>query len=345
MVAPPQYSILKGGASSRRGNRLRVALDAKDLRILRLMGVQPFADWPRDRDHLKPSYAATQLGLSGEAAKTRIRRMEKEGIIAGYEIYPNFSLLGYVCVGFLFHLPRPATAQTMSDLRAVDGVGVVERYLGAAIRVDLFEKTPDALERRVQLVSRVLGATGHSRYAAYPSNPVARQPTRLDWRIIHALRGRATRPLADVASDLGVSVRTVNRRYERMWADGMIDTVVRLNQGNVPGHLLANVNIRFKDVAPAGVTQRLHAEFDEQWAFCWAPPDRKVANLVMGLVFQSPSHMQDTLDRLRGLPDVADADGLLSAQSSSNEAWLTEEIQRAAQVARDEPEPLVLSKN
>ncbi len=314
-------------------------LDAKDLRILRLMGVQPFADWPRDRDHLKASYAATQLGLSAEAAKARVRRLEKEGVIAGYEIYPNFSLLGYVCVGFLFHLPRPATAQTMSDLRAVDGVGVVERYLGPAIRVDLFEKSPAALERRVQLVSRVLGATGHSRYAAYPSNPVARQPTRLDWRIIHALRGRATRSLADVASDLGVSVRTVNRRFERMWAEGMIDTVARLNTGNVPGQLLANVGIRFRNVAPAGVTQRLHEEFDAQWAFCWAPPDRQVANLVMGLVFHSPSHMQETLDRLRSMPDVADADGLLSAQSSSNEAWLTEEIQRATQVAGDEPDP------
>ncbi len=319
-------------------------LDAKDLRILRLMGVQPFADWPRDGDHLKASYAAAALGLSGEAAKARIRRMEKDGVIAGYEIYPNFSLLGYVCVGFLFHLPRPATAQSMSDLRAVDGVGVVERYLGPAIRVDLFEKSPDALERRVQLVTRVLGATGHSRYAAYPSNPVARQPTRLDWRIIHALRGRATRPLADVAAELGVSGRTVSRRYERMWAEGMIDTVVRLDQGNVPGQLLANVGIRFKDVAPAGVTQRLHEEFDSQWAFCWAPPDRRVANLVMGLVFRSPGQMQDTLDRLRAIPDVADADALLSAQSFSNEAWLTEEIQRAAQVARDEPEPVALSK-
>lgn len=320
-------------------------MDAKDLRILRLMGVQPFADWPRDRDHLKASYAATALGLSGEAAKARIRRLEKEGVIAGYEIYPNFSLLGYVCVGFLFHLPRPATAQNVSDLRAVDGVGVVERYLGPAIRVDLFERSPDALERRVQLVSRVLGATGHSRYAAYPSNPVARPASRLDWRIIHALRGRATRSLAEVASELGVSVRTVNRRYERMWAEGLIDTVVRLNTGNVPGQLLANVNIRFKDVAPAGVTQRLHEEFDSQWAFCWAPPDRRVANLVMGLVFRSPSHMQDTIDRLRSSADVADADALLSAQSSSNEDWLTEEIQRAAQVARDEPEPIAVSRS
>lgn len=327
------------------GHGLGRALDAKDLQILRLMGVQPFADWPRDQDHLKPSYFAKQLGMSPEAAKARVRRMEKDGIIAGYEIYPNFSLLGYTCVGFLFHLPRPATAQTMADLQAVDGVGIVERYLGPAIRVDLFERSPSALDRRVQLVSRLLGATGHSRYAAYPSGPVARQPTRLDWRIIQALRGRATRPLADVADELGVNARTVTRHFDRLWSEGCIDTVVRLNTGNVPGLLFANVAIRFGQAPPAVVTQRLHKEFDEQWAFCWSPPDHQVADLVMGLVFRSPGHLQQTIDHIRTMPDVADADGLLAAQSTSNEAWLTEALQGAARDAPEAAEPPVLSNN
>jgi hypothetical protein len=67
-----------------------------------------------------------------------------------------------------------------------------------------------------------------------------------------------------------------------------------------------------------------------------------VADLVMGLVFRSPSHLQETIDRIRGMPDVADAEGLLAAQSTSNEAWLTEEMQRAARAALEEaPAPLV----
>jgi DNA-binding Lrp family transcriptional regulator len=318
-------------------------LDAKDLKILRLMGVQPFADWPRDPDHLRPSYLAKQLGMSVEAAKTRVRRLEKDGVISGYEIYPNTSHLGYLCVGYLFHLQRPATAQAMLDLQAVDNLGIIERYLGPAIGVDLFDKSPAALERRVQLVSRLLGATHHARYASYPSAPVARRPTRLDWRIIHALRGRATRPLPEVAQDLGVSARTVSRHFGRMWTEGSIDTVVRLNTGNVPSLLFANVFVHFLQVPPAAVTQRLHRELDSQWAYCWSPPDRDVANLVMGLVFHSPSHMQETVDRIRAMPDVADADILLSAQSTSNEAWLTEAIADAARAAPDEPESPVLS--
>lgn len=318
-------------------------MDAKDLKILRLMGVQPFADWPRDPDHLRPSYFAKQLGMSVETAKTRVRRLEKDGIIAGYEIYPNTSHLGYMCVGYLFRLQRPATTQTMVDLQAVDGLGTIERYLGPAIGVDLFEKTQAALDRRVQLVARLLGATSHARYANYPSAPVARPPTRLDWRIIHALRGRATRPLAEVASDLGVSTRTVTRHYDRMWAEGSIDTVVRLNTGNVPSLLFANVFVHFKQVPPAEVTKQLHKVFDSQWAYCWSPPDRDVANLVMGLVFHSPSHMQETLDNIRAMPDVADADILLSAQSTTNEAWLTEAIAQAAKAAPTEAEPPVLS--
>lgn len=142
-------------------------MDANDLKILRLMGVQPFADWPRDIDHLKPSYLGKQLGMSVVSAKARVRRLEAEGIISGYEVYPNFSLLSYMCAGFLFHLPGPASSQTMRDLQAVDGVGVVERYLGPAIRVDLFEKSQPALDRRVQLVSRILVKDLKARYEEY----------------------------------------------------------------------------------------------------------------------------------------------------------------------------------
>ena len=89
---------------------------------------------------------------------------------------------------------------------------------------------------------------------------MARQPTRLDWRIIHALRGRATRPLADVAAELGVSVRTVSRRYERMWADGMIDTVARLNTGNVPGQIPEKFYFSIRDDAVAQQVQRVEGE-------------------------------------------------------------------------------------
>lgn len=322
---------------------MAIPLDAKDLHILRLMGVQPFADWPRDQDHLRPSFLARQLGMSVEAAKARIRRLEADGVVSRYEIYPNYSHLGYMCSGFLFHLARPATAQVMSDLKSVDGVGIIERYLGSAIGVDIFERSAAALDRRVQLVARIVGATSHARYASYPSAPVSRKPTRLDWRIILALRGRATRSLVEVADELGVSTRTVTRRYDRMWSEGSIDTVACLNTGNVPGILFANVFIRFKQVPPATVTQRLHKELDNQWAYCWSPPDRDIANHVMGLTFTSPSHMQETVDRIRAMPDVADVEILLSAQSTTNEAWLTEAIQQAAAAAPDEAEPPLVS--
>ena len=320
-------------------------MDAKDLHILRLMGVQPFADWPRDIDHLRPSHFAKKLGMSVEAAKARVRRMEKEGIILGYELYPNFSHLGYMCVGYLFRLGKPATSRTMEDLAAVDGLGIIERYLGSAMGIDVFEKSTAAMDRRVELVSRLLGASAHSRYASYPSAPVGRSPSRLDWRIMLALRGRATRPLSEVAEELRVSPRTVTRRFDRLWAEGSIDTVVRLNTGNVPSLLFANTFVHFKQAPEAAVTQMLHRELDSQWAYCWSPPDKEVANLVMGLVFHSPSHMQETLDRIRAMPNVADAEILLSAQSTTNEAWLTEAMMQAAKSSVDEPEPVVVSKS
>jgi DNA-binding Lrp family transcriptional regulator len=315
-------------------------VDAKDLQILRLIGVQPFADWPRDPDHLKPSYLARRLGLGLEAAKARVRRMEREGVIAGYEIYPNYALLGLLAAGYLFRLPGPATARTMEDLQAIDGVGSVERFLGSAVCLDLYDRSPAGLERRVQLVSRVLGASECVRFAAFPWHRVVRAPTRLDWRIMLALRGRADRPLPDVAEELGVSARTVARRFSRLWEEGSVDTVAKLNTGRVPNLLFANFLVRFGAAEPAPIVQRIHKELDSQWAYCWTPPDGRAASFVLGVVFRSPAEVQASLDRLAAVPGVSGAEVLVSAQSMANEAWLTEAMARAAGAAGEPGPPL-----
>jgi DNA-binding Lrp family transcriptional regulator len=312
-------------------------LDAKDLGILRLMGVQPFVDWPRPLDHLKASFFAKRLGISLDTAKARVRRMEESGLIAGYEIYPNFALLGYTAVGFLFRLQQPTAPKTMRDLQSVDGIGNVERFIGSAMCMDIYDRSPAGLDRRVQLVQRLLGATENIRYANYPTIPVPRKLTRLDWRIVLALRGRANRSLAEVAEDLGVSHRTVTRHFERMWEEGSIDTVVRLNTGRAPSVLFTNFLIRFKEAPAPGATKRIHAALDSQWAYCWTPPDRQFANLALGLICHSPSDVQATLDRLHGMPDVAQAEALVSAEMLGNEAWLNEALQRAADEAGPEP--------
>lgn len=291
------------------------------------MGVQPFLDWPRDIDHLKPTFFARELKLSPETAKNRVRRMEKDGLIQAFEIYPNLALLGLQRSSYMFQVSDvSAKNRGLRDLDAIEGVGSVENFLGPQVGLEIFHRTPAERERRVQLVCRFLGGATALAYVPQASLPVKEPLSRLDWRIIQALRHRANRPLPNVAKELGVSARTVRRRVDDMWEQGSFDTTVQLDVSKITNHLLCNFHIRFQAEHDPKAVQSFYRAFDSQWAYCWAPPDRNVANLVAGLVFNSPVEVEAALQRVLQIPGVASVEPYVTTSYVSHEGWLDDAI-------------------
>lgn len=66
-------------------------MDALDVRILRTMGTVPSVPRPKDPDVFTTSHVAESVGTTARTVRTRLRVMEKEGVILGYQILPNLA--------------------------------------------------------------------------------------------------------------------------------------------------------------------------------------------------------------------------------------------------------------
>lgn len=302
------------------------------------MGVQPFGDWPRDIDHLKPAYFARVLKLAPGTAKARVRRLEKDGVITGYEIYPSWTQLGMYRAAYLFHCPDlKLKAEALPALHRVEGAIGLEEFLGPGIGLEFCYRNEDELRRRVKRTSALLGDATPMAYVPFPALPAKTPLTRLDWRIIKAFRHGANRPLPAVAKELKVSTRTVRRRLDRMWKEGSIDTTAKLDLGRVSNHIFANFLVRFGQERDPATAQRFKRAFDGEWAYCWAPPDRRVASLVMGLVFRSPVEVSLMVNKMQAIEGVVHVEPLVSVSYRSNEEWIDEAIEARIQSAREAP--------
>jgi DNA-binding Lrp family transcriptional regulator len=306
-------------------------VDGLDVDILRHMGLLPFLAWPHPPENLRPGRVARQLGVSPDTVKDRIARLEAEGVIAGYEIHPNFRHLGVTATTFHFRVADPRhKARGVEDLRNVDGVVGVFDYLGPTVCVDLAFRHPRELERKVELVARLLMAEALPHPCFDYALPEVRRPlANLDWRIIRALRGRARRPPEDVGAEIGVSGRTVRRRLDRMAAEGCVDIIPIVDKARMSGYIMyeALVTLREGVEHADGLPPALARAFHGAVCAAWPMPERERRCATVLLLARSVAEIEGLRREVEAVPGVEHVEVLIPAGSVSRTGWVDEAIE------------------
>src|SRR3990170_8059123 len=196
-------------------------MDSLDLRIVREMGFRPYGTRPQDPMRFKPSYLAKRTGVEPETVKARLARMEDAGFIRFYQMYPNFRHFGLHGSAYLFRVPDDdRKAEAIEKVEPIEGLVEIHDFFGPEMCVDVSHRGPEDLSRKLRLLAEFTGDAAPIPFYERQMPSVRRALTPLDWRILKALRRRGRRPLAEVADEVGVSLRTVRRRFDRMAAEG-----------------------------------------------------------------------------------------------------------------------------
>lgn len=321
-------------------------MDGLDVAILRQMGLQPFLAWPHPPDNLRAARIARELRVSPETVKDRVSRMEAEGVIAGYEVFPNFRHLGVTATTYHFRAPDARSkARALGDVHNVEGVVGVFDFIGPTVCVDLAYRHSRELERKVDLVARLLDARTLPHACFDYSPPEVPGPLRnLDWRIIRALRGQARRAPDDVAAEVGVSGRTVRRRIERMSAEGSIDIVPIVDTARMPGYIMYEALVTL-DALPndaSGLPPALQRAFEAALCCAWPLPGRDQRCVTLLLLARSVAEIEAMRREAEALRGVTDVEILIPAGSVSRSDWVDEAIEaRVRDTARATAPPAV----
>ena len=310
-------------------------MDEVDVHILRAMGIRPYASRPKDPDALKASRIAEVVGASLNTIKTRIARMEASGVIAGYKLVPNLRHLGLTGAAYYFASPADSEKEP-----AIEGIGArpggleLHDFLGGGFCVDFTYTDQEQLDGTLRELTALTGEPAPIKFYDRDMPPVDRALTGLDWRILGALRMAATRSLDDVAAELGVTGRTVRKRYARMAQEGSFFSVPMLDASKAEGLFLFELLLYLEDGALERVKAALLPELRDSYVYAYVPASPELGHLDVLLFARSTGQVEELRALAEGCPGVERADAWFFRGLHDHSAWMDAAIEaRIAQAA------------
>ncbi len=300
-----------------------IHVDALDVGILRGMDARPYGPRPKHPDALKASHLATTLGTTHVTVRERIARMEDAGVIAGYQIYPNLGHLGLAASSFLYHANDESLKASALKTAREHGAWVeIHDFLGTAACIDLAYSDPSALAQARAHLGELFGDAEPRALYDRQMPHVTRPLTNVDWRILRALRGRAKWPLAGVAEELGLSLKTVRRHYDRMAEEGSFFAVPQLDLSRLRGVIPFFLNFHASGPLSNETTRAVASAYKDRRIHTYQPVDAHLGRLGLMLFAWSIAEMDELRGRGLGIPGVEGVSAWIYRGWDERSSWL-----------------------
>jgi Lrp/AsnC family leucine-responsive transcriptional regulator len=192
---------------------------------------------------------ADQLGLSMTAIHKRLQALKSDGVVQRFTTIINPALFDALNVLIYGRVGRMNLEETIKNIGASDYTAEVVAAGGNDIYITAYLDDLSELEDYARFVK----STGKMNDAVIGIiNPVdAPQPgsiklSQTDFKIIRALRHDSRRSYSDLAEDLGISVKTVKRRLEKLTENNVIKMTIDFLPEST-GDIVAIFNIVLKE--------------------------------------------------------------------------------------------------
>jgi DNA-binding Lrp family transcriptional regulator len=187
--------------------------DDLDIKIMRELESPASFRW-----NVRESYAsiAKKLGIDEETVGRRVERVRQAGVFQGWELIVNPHIIGRESASMELDVdPELSKEAVVEKLKLMEGVVSILNFNGRHLQVGLYFRNRKSLERQVALILSICGSKDSLLLDVdFPSFHL--RMTSTDWLILNSLRKNPRVKLADLARDIAVSTRTLNRRMSRM---------------------------------------------------------------------------------------------------------------------------------
>src|SRR5579875_829079 len=192
-------------------------MDKLDTAIVRELIMDPSTLMFRQDIRRPYESISKKLNVSEDTVRNRVRELEEEGPIKGWRVGINPNLLGYKFYYIIFDVRPPSTKSIVyEELKsALPGLMWLADYYGDCSGIVVASKDEESVKRICDRISRL----AHSENVTWAYDPYPKCNLRFlenDWKIVASIQRNPRRPYSEIASELGLSTRTVRRRLERM---------------------------------------------------------------------------------------------------------------------------------
>lgn len=192
-------------------------VDRLDAAILREMAREKVMWWGSLDPRVSTSRIAKGVGVDRGTVARHLAAWKREGFLLDYALIPNPQLFGAGVGGTTLRVEDSRRkAEIFKDLGLIEGAFMALDHFGPWVVFGVTNWSLPALSRLRQLLASLRGVDEVEECVPFPVPRPTVEPTPLDWRIIEVLRAAPMGSLAAAARKVGVNVRTLSRRYERL---------------------------------------------------------------------------------------------------------------------------------
>ena len=303
--------------------------------IFKSLGYRPYGPASGDLSRLNPWVIAKKLGADGNTVKTRLSKMKRSGFVRYFQIYPNFRLLGVSDVAYLFQVGDVLDkGEIIEKCSLVDGVTEIHNFIGDHICIDFSYQDSRDEGRRLELFRRLTRCDSPERFYERTMPPVEIDLSNVDWRIIKALRYDAMKPLSKVATELGLTLKTVRRRFDRMTQNSAVIIVPVVNPAEMADTITHSLLIYPSLDQRKEVLARAMQEFGNT---CFLSYSSEADNAMLCLAARTLAETEDNLLRAKRIEGMKDVRLLVLREMREYTQWVDSAIDRKiAETARQE---------
>ena len=237
-------------------------VDELDLAILRRMYRNGLVNLAGIDPRLNATRVARSLGIGRARVAARLQAWRASGFLQNYSVWLNPAYIGWHGAWVALRVDRSsAKAELFRRASWVDGVVSGMDYLGEWVSLSVVAPDPASLERRVGLLRNLGGVVDAEPPLPWRVPEPRRALTPLDIRIVRALRQHPTATLGAIARRVGVSTRTMTRKYSALIEDWAVWFVPMFDFRRIARPVVALTVKVAAGTAHEPVVRRIRAQF------------------------------------------------------------------------------------
>jgi DNA-binding Lrp family transcriptional regulator len=315
-------------------SRLPLQPETLDIDILREMYREGAIDFTGVDPRLNATRIARELGVRRARVSARLKAWRDSGLLRRYDVWVNPALFGWQGAGVNIRVHHPrAKADLFSRLAALEGAVSGVEFLGEWITFGVVTPDAGALERTLKIIRGLAGVREVDVPVPWRMLPPKRELSPLDIRIVRALRENPTALLSTTADQVGISTRTMTRRYANLvenrdvWFHPSFD----FRAFSSPVVLLA-VTLR-PETDRRSILRRIQTEYPLSLAFRGMPerPGPDVGGLLGLVMPSSAAHLEEVEQYVASIEGVEELEANVVVRLHSFPDWFDRHLEALAQ--------------
>jgi DNA-binding Lrp family transcriptional regulator len=247
---------------------------------------------------------ARRLGVDELTVRARLEKLRRQGFLKGWHVFVNPNLLGVKLVQVLLSYDPEEEERVIRRLSALPNVAAIVTHIGRSMWLILICRNDKSTNEEVRTVERLAETkSSASLEIFFPKCGAKLSPT--DVEIIAAFSDDPRKPFSDVATELGLSTRTVRRRLGRLVEERALFVIPAMDPGALEGALMADLLVEYSSGGDvSGANRELLSKLDRHLVRAQFGDSRYA---FFNLFINKVSTAKEVLQAVRAIDGVRDA--------------------------------------